>query len=429
MSTALAELIEQKDLSLEDAALFRRGWYSDADVRAQVKAKLKEASADLQALVAHMSRDHVASAELAGRRESAVALLIRGHNALRDRDYDNAEKHFDKLESGQAGFADGLTGLVEVAIARGEPDKLLKRAEGSLKKNGSNPDFLVAVARVRSACGDQEGAEQLLRHAVAIHPTHRDALFHLGELAFRYGHDDEALELWERCAAMRPVHRGAMLNLAVAYEDLNRYDLAVVCYKQILRDYPDDQLAQRGLYDAQSSQSEVIDERALAASEKIRSILNTPMTDFELSVRSRNCLARMNIKTLGDLIKRSEAELLAFKNFGETSLAEIKDILTQKGLRLGQDINVEEYAKKAEALNRFFPKVDKDVVNKPVADLKLSVRSRRAIESLGVVTVGDLLNFNENDLMRCKNFGQTSLNEIKQKLAELGLRLKSLDEM
>src|SRR5678816_620093 len=65
-------------------------------------------------------------------------------------------------------------------------------------------------------------------------------------------------------------------------------------------------------------------------------VLNIPITDFELSVRSRNCLKKMNIRTLGDLLRTSEPELLSYKNFGETSLNEIKALLASKGLRLGQ---------------------------------------------------------------------------------------------
>ena len=53
-------------------------------------------------------------------------------------------------------------------------------------------------------------------------------------------------------------------------------------------------------------------------------------------MRARNCLKKMEIRTLGDLLKVSENELLSYKNFGETSLVEIKHMLTARGLRLGQ---------------------------------------------------------------------------------------------
>ena len=58
--------------------------------------------------------------------------------------------------------------------------------------------------------------------------------------------------------------------------------------------------------------------------DKRNKILRTPINDFELSVRSRNCLAKMGVHTLGDLVKKTEPELLSYKNFGETSLQEIK---------------------------------------------------------------------------------------------------------
>ena len=73
-------------------------------------------------------------------------------------------------------------------------------------------------------------------------------------------------------------------------------------------------------------------------SQQFRQVMEIPVTDFELSVRSRNCLKRMNIRTLGDLTRVTEPQLLASKNFGETSLDEIKEIMNAKGLRLGQSL-------------------------------------------------------------------------------------------
>jgi len=62
--------------------------------------------------------------------------------------------------------------------------------------------------------------------------------------------------------------------------------------------------------------------------------LRRPVTELELSVRSRKCLQRLGVLTLGELALRSEAELIALKNFGETSLAEIKQQLARFGLSL-----------------------------------------------------------------------------------------------
>ena len=79
----------------------------------------------------------------------------------------------------------------------------------------------------------------------------------------------------------------------------------------------------------------VIDEVGEDRTDTRTRLLDTPLSEFELSVRARNCLKKMNIGTLGELMRRTEAELLAYKNFGETSLNEIKALLVKKGLRLG----------------------------------------------------------------------------------------------
>jgi DNA-directed RNA polymerase subunit alpha len=60
--------------------------------------------------------------------------------------------------------------------------------------------------------------------------------------------------------------------------------------------------------------------------------------ELELSVRSANCLQNANIKTIGDLVQKTEAEMLKTKNFGRKSLKEIKEILSEMGLSLGMKL-------------------------------------------------------------------------------------------
>jgi len=69
---------------------------------------------------------------------------------------------------------------------------------------------------------------------------------------------------------------------------------------------------------------------------------NMPITELELSVRSSNCLREAKIKTIGDLVRQSEMEMLKYRNFGKKSLTEINKILSTMGLRLGM------YAEKKE---------------------------------------------------------------------------------
>lgn len=73
--------------------------------------------------------------------------------------------------------------------------------------------------------------------------------------------------------------------------------------------------------------------------ERIRKILLTNVDDLELSVRSHNCLKAANIKTLGELVGKDEAEMLKFRNFGRKSLAELMEIVENLGLEFGMDVD------------------------------------------------------------------------------------------
>jgi len=79
---------------------------------------------------------------------------------------------------------------------------------------------------------------------------------------------------------------------------------------------------------------------------RIRKLLKMSVDELELSVRSHNCLTAANIKTIGDLVKRDEQEMLKFRNFGRKSLSELTKILEEKGLHFGMD--VDKYLKKTD---------------------------------------------------------------------------------
>jgi len=73
--------------------------------------------------------------------------------------------------------------------------------------------------------------------------------------------------------------------------------------------------------------------------ERIKKILLTNVDDLELSVRSHNCLKAANIKTLSDLVRKDESEMLRFRNFGRKSLAELMEIVETLGLEFGMDVD------------------------------------------------------------------------------------------
>jgi DNA-directed RNA polymerase subunit alpha len=77
-----------------------------------------------------------------------------------------------------------------------------------------------------------------------------------------------------------------------------------------------------------------VDEEVL----RVRKLLKMSVDELELSVRSYNCLMAANIKTIGDLVRRDEQEMLKFRNFGRKSLQELTQILEEKGLRFGMEV-------------------------------------------------------------------------------------------
>lgn len=91
-----------------------------------------------------------------------------------------------------------------------------------------------------------------------------------------------------------------------------------------------------------------VEEEGEEQDQEFLELIRKPISELELSVRSANCLAAGNIKTIGDLIQKTEAQMLKYKNFGKKSLAEITAILTEMGLQLG--INIEERLKKKRPL-------------------------------------------------------------------------------
>lgn len=254
-------------------------------------------------------------------------------------------------------------------------------------------------------------------------PDHSEAAFRSALLCDQAGDDEAAIELYERCTAHPPAHANALVNLAVLYEERGRLAEAEALLKTVLEEHPNHPRAQSFFKSVESDFDMLIDEQSQRERDKRDAVLDTPISDFELSVRSRNCLKQMNLRNLGDLLRITEPELLSYKNFGETSLNEIKAMLSQKGLRLGQLVQPPE-----QPVVPAFRSTAGDTslhVKRPVTELELSVRSRKCLQRLGIATLGELIQRSEPELLAIKNFGQTSLNEIKRQLSMFGLTLRN----
>jgi DNA-directed RNA polymerase subunit alpha len=357
--------------------------------------------------------------------ESALASFYLGR-ALSDRgDYDEALKAFDKAE--KAGYTAGQVQLMRAGIFRKKGE--LQQAKSLLNKLESlashNAEYHFQLASCHLTDGNREQALQSLERAVELDPGHTGALFQLGYANDLAGNDEDAITYYERCLNYPPVHVGVLMNLGVLYEDAEKFDKAVECYRKVQHANPTDEQARLFLKDAMASTTMYYDPDDQHAQSKFSQVLEIPVTDFELSVRSRNCLKKMNIRTLGDLTRVTEQQLLSSKNFGETSLQEIKEMMGSKGLRLGQSLEQgAQYEVRSHRPQQPLSAEEQAVLNKPVSDLNLSVRARKCMNRLGINSLGDLVQRSADELLEAKNFGMTSLNEVREKLAQYGLTLR-----
>lgn len=422
-----------------EVAALRRAALSDPAVRKAVTERLaalppagKASGADALArgLCLHaLSRAAEAAACLADAGGSVAAKYYRGLSLLEsEHPVESAEVLSEILDKEPEG--EHLAACLEAHLRAGraeEAQKLLPKAkDGGALGNDARAWYLRGFCE--DQLGNRAGAIEHYGKALEADPEHGPTHFRMGYLADLAGDEEEALGHYRRAAATRPASLHALLNLGVLHEDRGEYSRAAECYRRVLDAEPANERAAMFLRDAEASLHMFYDEEIERKDDRRASVLRTPITDFELSVRSRNCLSKMGVQTLGDLVRFTEQELLAHKNFGETSLQEIKDILAQKALRLGMGREPEDEATRA-FLGVERPADDRDaILKRPISELELSVRSRNCMATLGVQTIGDLIHHTEGELMSCKNFGQTSMNEIRQKLAEFGLMLRTTEE-
>jgi DNA-directed RNA polymerase subunit alpha len=311
-------------------------------------------------------------------------------------------------------------GCLRAAGHRDQAASILKGLEAQASKTA---EYHYQMGRLKANTGETEAATRHYEQALDIDPQHAEALFHSAFLNDIYGNDDEAIQFYERCMGRAPVHVGAVFNLGTLYEDRGLFDRAARCFQRVLSIYPTHQRARLFLKDCRASQQMYFDEDAERGRDRLTQLLNTPVTDFELSVRSRNCLRKMNIRSLGDLVRTTETDLLNSKNFGETSLQEIKELLAAKGLRVGmfaEEAGAARFGVEPEEMTA----QERAAMTKPITDLNLSVRARKCMAKLGISTIGELIRHTPDQLLEVKNFGVTSLTEIRAKLGENGLKLQ-----
>ena len=352
--------------------------------------------------------------------DDADGAYFLGLCRIETKDYAGAIKNFHRAaQAGQDAFVCGMAEAEALRLA-GNREEALAKIRAFQKTHDAQAELHYQKGRCFEETADHESAMEAYERAVELDPQHVGALFRLGYWNDLRGNDDLALDYYEKAAEIRPLHTNALLNLGVLYEDRGEYERAARTFARVVAGNAQEPRARLYAQDAEASLNMFYDEAVERRQHRTAAMLRVPLSEFELSARCRACLEKMNIRTLGDLARLTEMEISNSKNFGETSLAELRGLLESKGLHFG--MGRPDAAPSPAAIAS--PELS-DALTRSIDEMELSVRSLKCARTLGIETVGDLIQKTEKDLLACPNFGQTSLNEVKQKLASYGLSLKA----
>jgi len=334
------------------------------------------------------------------------------------KEYEKALDYFERSKQANEEEFEIQVDIAETQRLSGDYQSALKLIQKLSKEHDNEARLHYQWAHCLDNLGEYEEALTHYNRALEINPDHPNSLFQIAYYYDLNGEDEKALEYYKKCVEKTPLYTNAMINLGLLYEDNDDYEKAISCYYAVLQSYPNHEKARLFLKDAIAGINMLYDDDKVKKQDKETEVLNIPISDFELSVRSKNCLERMNILTLADLTKVTEYELLSYKNFGETSLTEIKNILNQKGLRLGQAVESDIFIDADTGGNE-------DNLSKLISEIELSDNCRNSIEKMGIETINDLVAKTETELLEQEGFTQVYVDELITQLYKLGLKLHS----
>ncbi len=432
-----SELIVADELKPEALLELRRGAHCVVEKR----AKLDPMVADFSAVSKKFSSENKAEVRrgsllwILGRVEEAIPVLqaarssrerayILGLCYLDVGRYQDAVPQLKEALEAETDNAEVKVAYLESKIRSGAFEEAEKMVTQMAKKFAASPEYHFLVGLLHDLQGFHEPALAAYEKALEVEPGHARALFRVAHTLDLRGDDARAVELYEQLRKLRPCHVNTMINLGTIYEDRGEYDRAVECFKAVIDYYPNHPRAKLYLRDAVASQSMFYDEDAARREQKMQQVLTQPLAEISCSPRVRTALQRLNILTLGDLVAKTEEEFLGLPNFGRTSLREVRELLTARGLNLkaGEGAAAPEEPAAVVAVPGEIP--SGDVPGRSLLEFEWSGRIRKVFEKMNVTTVGDLLKITESDLLKSKNLGMTSIKEIRKRLGQLGVAMK-----
>ena len=315
-----AELVAKGELGWEQAERVRQLVMSEPDQRQKLREVLKElgqarprtpATQRVQRyaqalgwwLLGRTVQARDAFEQLKGYKESRYYL---GKCCLELGDWQGAAGALKRFLKKRSGASEIQMELAEAQALAGNTKAARRMVEKLASAAGQQAAFVYLEGLLLELEGEVEKALEKYQQAVSIGPGHLKSTFRLAYNLDLRGQDEEAIKYYEQCVRQNPTFTNALINLGVLYEDQGKYEAATDCYSQALRGSPNNPRAKLFLGDAGASTTMVIDEEQERRADRRSRILNIPITDFELSLRSRNCLDRLGIKTLGDLTEITE---------------------------------------------------------------------------------------------------------------------------
>lgn len=350
-----------------------------------------------------------------------LALCYKGNG-----DYRKAFELASKLYKSEPSTQEFLLLFVDLKLKLGAVAEALELLQKVKKDSRSNSDMIYYTGLCLELLGRYADADKEYRNALHLDAGHKPTLFRMAYNADLNGNDEEALRIYELLYNARPAHVGTLLNLGLLYEDRGDYVKAHKCFDDVLRTNPLEPRARLYIKDVMAAETMHYDEHVKRKAHQTKQLLNQAIADFRLSVRARNCMDVLKVRTLSDLIQKTEDELMKCEGFGHQTLAEITELLARRGLTLAQTgtpvLSLDELV--GAHVSGDSAGAASNVLQKSVFTIDWSARVRSTMDKLKVYTVADLVQKTEKEFLGIKNFGQTSLNEIKQRLKDLGLALK-----
>jgi DNA-directed RNA polymerase subunit alpha len=431
-------LLEKENVSLEEIMDMRKAMLLSMKVRGQMEktyARADEAKKELSSQSKAMARKGIISWML-DKTEEAIKYLEEGSSTnetgyilgqcyLETGQNEKARKLLTGVWKEYADVPEVVGAYIDSLLRTGQIEETLQTLNKVKSKFAKSPMIPYYQGLCFEYQGEYDKAEEQYDSALDIDSEYAPALFRLAYRMDLTGKDEEALELYERLLHIKPTHINALINLGLLYEDKGENQMALECYNAVLNVYPNHQRALMYKEDARSSLVMYYDDNLKRKEQELKRLMNQPLSEFQLPTRARNGLDELNIRSIGELIKHTEEELLSHENFGSKSLADIKDLLARRGLTLSTEnrpVTLESLLKSY--ISAETPK-QTDVANKPIFEIDWSARVKGSLTRLKVYTFGDLANKSEKDFMDLPNFGQTSLDEIRRRLGQFGLSLKS----